>query len=77
MKKLGFIGWSHGRSPFKGADYVRTIQKDQIIVSDIDPKRLQLISSGYGVNITANNKEILKQADMIILAVKPDVIEAC
>jgi len=76
MKKLGFIGAGHmAEALLKGLITSGLYRKDQIIVSDIDPKRLQLISSGYGVNITTNNKEILKQADMIILAVKPDVIE--
>lgn len=76
MKKLGLIGAGHmAEALLKGLIASGRYKKNQIIVSDIDPKRLQVISSTYGVNSTTNNKEILKQADMIILAVKPDVIE--
>jgi pyrroline-5-carboxylate reductase len=49
-------------------------RKDQIIVSDIDPDRLKVMSSSYDVNTTSNNKEVLKRSNVVILAVKPDAI---
>jgi pyrroline-5-carboxylate reductase len=76
MKKLGFIGAGHmAEALLKGLITSGLYKKNQIIVSDIDSQRLKMISSRYDVNTTFNNKEILKQSNVIILAVKPDVIE--
>lgn len=76
MKKLGFIGAGHmGEALLRGLIASGMCRKDQIIVSDINPERLQVMSSSYDVNTTSNNKEILKRSNIVILAVKPDAIE--
>ena len=76
MKKLGLIGAGHmAEALLKGLIESGRYKKPEIVVSDIDSKRLQQILSTYGVNITNNNKEILRQSNVIILAVKPDAIE--
>jgi pyrroline-5-carboxylate reductase len=76
MKKLGFIGAGHmAEALLKGLITSGRYKKTQIIVSDIDSKRLEQILSAYGVNTTTNNKALLRQSNVIILAVKPDAIE--
>ncbi len=76
MKKLGFIGAGHmGEALLKGLITSGLYKKNQIIISDIDSERLKAISSRYDVTTTYNNKEIIKQSNVIILAVKPAVIE--
>ena len=42
-----------------------------ITVSDVSQPRRELLSSEYGVRTTANNREAIEGADLIILAVKP------
>ncbi len=75
MKKLGFIGAGHmGEALLRGLIASGMCRKDQIIVSDIDPDRLKVMSSSYDVNTTSNNKEVLKRSNVVILAVKPDAI---
>jgi pyrroline-5-carboxylate reductase len=76
MKKLGFIGAGHmGEALLKGLITSGLYKKNQIIISDIDSDRLKAISSRYYVNTTSNNKEIIRQSNVIILAVKPDALE--
>ncbi len=77
MKKLGFIGGGQmAEALLKGLITSGLYKKTQIIASDIDPKRLRHVSSTYGVNTTNSNKVILKDSNVIILAVKPDVVES-
>lgn len=77
MKKLGFIGAGQmAEALLKGLITGGLYRKTQIIVSDVDPKRLQHISSTYGVNTTNSNKVVLKDSNVVILAVKPDVVES-
>ncbi len=42
-----------------------------MVVSDISPVRRELLSREYGVSILADNREAVANADLIILAVKP------
>lgn len=42
-----------------------------MVVSDISPVRRELLSEDYGVNTLDNNEMTAKNADLIILAVKP------
>jgi pyrroline-5-carboxylate reductase len=44
---------------------------ENAVVSDISPARRQLLSREYGVRTSSNNKEGVKNAGLIILAVKP------
>lgn len=77
MKKLGFIGGGHmAGALLKGLTTSELYTKEQMIVSDVNPERLKVISSSYDVDTTANNKEIIKRSNVIILAVKPDAIES-
>jgi pyrroline-5-carboxylate reductase len=44
---------------------------DDMVVSDISPVRRELFNRDYGVSALADNREAAKEADLIILAVKP------
>jgi len=46
-----------------------------IFVSDIDKVRREYLQNNYGVNVLANNEQVISQADLVILAVKPQVME--
>ncbi|MFA4906446.1 MAG: pyrroline-5-carboxylate reductase [Candidatus Margulisiibacteriota bacterium] len=46
-------------------------QSAGIIISDINPRRLKLLSSRYKAKIAGSNIEAFRSADVVILAVKP------
>ena len=74
-KRLGLIGSGNmAEAIIKGLLKSNILTPEQIITSDVNRKRLDFISSHYGVNTTDDNKKVVKSADLIILAVKPDTI---
>ncbi|MFA5113003.1 MAG: pyrroline-5-carboxylate reductase [Candidatus Margulisiibacteriota bacterium] len=46
----------------------------QVIVSDVDAKRLRLLKSQYKITIAKSNAEAFAGADVVVLAVKPQQI---
>lgn len=75
MQRLGFIGAGHmAEALLKGLLSSGTYKNIQILMSDVNQGRLNLISSNYHVKTTIDNKSVLKASDFVILAVKPDVI---
>ena len=47
------------------------VKPEAVIVSDADEARRREIARGYGVAVTADNREAVRGADVILLAVKP------
>ncbi len=48
---------------------------EQIAASDVQPERLAALKKQYGIQTFASNAELVGWADMIVLAVKPQVID--
>ncbi|MFH1541978.1 MAG: pyrroline-5-carboxylate reductase [bacterium] len=67
MSKLGFIGG--GR--MAEALIARLGNAKNIIVFDVDRKRLSYLRNKYGVRIATDNFDVVTQAGIVILAVKP------
>jgi pyrroline-5-carboxylate reductase len=74
-EKIGFIGGGKmGEALCKGIINANLIEIKNIMVSDVNTERLNLLRSGMGVNTTQNNKDVTSFADILILAVKPQII---
>ncbi len=52
-----------------------TLGPDEIIVSDIDDKRLEALSRSFGVETTTDNRRAAELGKYILLAVKPQNID--
>lgn len=50
------------------------VKPDQITASDPDPEQRALVKEKYGIQVTAENQHVVKDAAIIILAVKPQVL---
>lgn len=75
-KKLGFVGaGAMAEAMLKGFLETGMLAPSQCILSDISDQRLQYLSNQYKVEITQDNTALVKQADILILAVKPQAIE--
>jgi pyrroline-5-carboxylate reductase len=70
-KKIGIIGCGNmGEALLRGLSTL--VEKStSLMVSEFDAKRREYIQSKYKVIVKTDNNEILKFADVIILAVKP------
>ena len=72
--KLGVIGCGFMASAIiKGAINSKIVDVNDIIVSDISTVSLEKISE-LGVSTTTDNKELVKQAEFVLFAVKPQTI---
>jgi len=74
-KKTGFIGAGNMGEAFVGAIIKSNLLSPSIIyVSDINEKRLAIFRSNYGISATNDNIKLFSKCDIIILAVKPQLI---
>ena len=74
-EKIGFIGGGKmGEALAKGLIRAKLSTADSIIVSDVDNKRCQVFEEETGIKTTQENREVTANSDVIILAVKPNIM---
>jgi len=74
-EKIGFIGGGKmGEALCKGIINAKLNEAGNIMVSDVVVERCKLLSKETGIETTQNNKDIASFADVIILAVKPQMM---
>ncbi len=74
-EKIGFIGGGKmGEALINGILRAELSSSDKIMVSDVDKKRLQILEKEAGIKTTQDNKKITSDSDIIILAVKPNMM---
>lgn len=74
-KKTGFIGAGNMGEAFVGAIIKSNLLSPSMIyVSDINQERLAIFRSNYGISATNDNIKLFSKCDIIILAVKPQLI---
>ncbi len=75
-KQVGFVGSGNmGEALVNGLLHGHLCRPEQIFCSDVRPERLKAIREKYEVKGTAHNTEVVKQSDIIILAVKPQILK--
>ncbi len=74
-KKLGFIGGGNmGGALIKGVLKAGLLDSSDILVSDISEERLKFLSSKFGVRTSTSNADVVNNSDVVILAIKPQVM---
>ncbi|HEU5338130.1 MAG TPA: pyrroline-5-carboxylate reductase [Sulfuricaulis sp.] len=71
---IGFIGAGNMARSLVSGLLKNGWGKNQIILSDPDPSQRQAIESVLGVKTSANNQDIVTHAEILVLAVKPQVL---
>jgi pyrroline-5-carboxylate reductase len=75
-KKIAFLGGGNmAEALMKGLIAAGTAKPDQILVTDISSERLEHLRKNYGIIIQKSNIEAAREAGIILLSVKPQVIE--
>ncbi len=70
--RIAFIGGgAMGEAMVKCLLTKKVVASQDIVVSDISPLRRELLSREYRVSTFADNRKAVANADLIILAVKP------
>ena len=76
MKKVGFIGAGNmAGALIKGLMNAQLYTPPEIIVSDTLPAQLRKIKRRYQVEGIQENRAVVQQAQTIVLAVKPQIID--
>jgi len=75
-KKIGFIGTGKmGSAIIHGLTASNLIESSNIYASDIDEMALESIADKYGITPCTDNNEVVDRSDVIILAVKPQILD--
>jgi pyrroline-5-carboxylate reductase len=75
-KKVGFIGAGNmAGALIKGLLHSGTLTPDQIEASDVRDERLSELAVQHGISTTKDNSKVAAWADVVVLAVKPQVID--
>jgi pyrroline-5-carboxylate reductase len=77
MKKLGFIGAGNmGQALAHGLVTHKVFKASQLMASDVDAGRRRRFSRATGIQAVRDNLEVVREAPAILLAVKPQTIDA-
>ncbi|MEG0831270.1 MAG: pyrroline-5-carboxylate reductase [Acidaminococcaceae bacterium] len=77
VKKLTFIGGgAMGEAILKGILQAQLLDKEAITVSDPTTSRQEYLRTSYGVQVTGDNVAAVEDAELVILAVKPQMVDA-
>jgi len=71
---VGFIGAGNMARSLAGGLLKNGWKKDRIILSDPEPVQRQAIETVLGVKACADNSEVAASADLLVLAVKPQIL---
>jgi pyrroline-5-carboxylate reductase len=75
-EKIGVIGAGKiGSSILRGAIGAGLVRKEQVMVSDVSKGLRQSIAKELGIEVTAQNGKVCDFADIVILSVKPQIVD--
>ncbi len=75
-KRIGFIGSGNmGEAMIAGIIKSKLMSGSDIIVSDLDEKKLKNMANLYKVETTVDSKEVAQKADIVVLSVKPNIYD--
>ncbi|MCQ6962588.1 pyrroline-5-carboxylate reductase [Methanolobus chelungpuianus] len=76
-KKIGFIGTGKmGSALIKGISGAGIVPCSGIYASDVFEASLRELRDSLGVNVTQDNREVVNKSDIIVLAVKPQILKS-
>jgi pyrroline-5-carboxylate reductase len=76
-KKVGFLGAGNmGEAIIKGLLQTGLVPASSIAATDARPDRLEQMTRQYGIHAAASNTTLVAEADLVILAVKPQIMGA-
>ena len=75
-KKIGFIGGGNmAEAMIKGLLSASFIEAKNIFVSEPSEAKRDTLHAEYKIKVSADNRELVKKCDIIILAVKPQIVQ--
>ena len=76
-RSVGFVGAGNmGEALIKGLLAANLVPAEAIHATDVRLERLKELNRQYGIQISSDSAELIRRADIVILAVKPQVMDA-
>ena len=76
-RSVGFVGAGNmGEALIKGLLAANLVPAEAIHATDVRLERLKELNRQYGIQVASDNAELIRHADIVILAVKPQIMEA-
>ena len=73
---IGFIGAGNMATSLIGGMLQQNIKPAQIVASDRTPEQCERLSKQFGIRTSADNAVLAAECDVLLLAVKPQVMQA-
>ena len=74
-KRLAFIGGGNmAEALLRGILTAKRLRPNEVLATDVRDDRLAYLRSTYGIDVSADNAVAARQADTILLAVKPQIM---
>jgi pyrroline-5-carboxylate reductase len=75
-RRVGFLGAGNmSGALIKGLLHAKVLPPDRIFASDAKSERLAHLHDEHGIRTTTDNHVLLKECDVVVLGVKPQVID--
>jgi pyrroline-5-carboxylate reductase len=75
-RTLGFLGAGNmANALIKGLLHAKAIEPSRIIASDVKSERLRQLESWHAIRTTSDNHALVKEVDVLVIAVKPQVVD--
>jgi pyrroline-5-carboxylate reductase len=76
-RTVGFVGAGNmGEALIKGLLAANLVPAEAIHATDVRLERLKELGQQYGIQMSSDNVELVRRADIVILAVKPQIMDA-
>jgi pyrroline-5-carboxylate reductase len=76
-RRVGFVGGGNmGEALIKGLVRADVVSPKSVSATDVRPERLAELERQYGVRVGQDNRALVREADVVILAVKPQIMDA-
>ena len=76
-KTIAFLGAGNmGEALIRGLLAAKTVMPSRIVAADVRPERLGELAKAYGIRTTDDNAKAVAEADIVLLAVKPQQMSA-
>ena len=77
-KRVGFVGGGNmGEALVRGLTKTGFLPAGHLLMADVRPDRLEEMKRLYGVVVVPDNAALVRRADVVILAVKPQILAGC
>lgn len=75
-KRIGFLGGGNmAEAIVKGLVASKSVASKNILIADVSPQRLNFLRKEYKVETASNNRDVAEKSDIVILAVKPQIMD--